>query len=918
MSTIERITSWAVRLSTGLSAKSALEGEARPKRRTASTRPILFLVLCSAFLIGLVVGVISLILSNLRQHAIQQSKQQLLATATVLARQAARDFESIDLIDASLIEYMETLAIVSDELYERAMVGRGIHLMLNDRISGFPHIGAVMLIGADGRLINSSQAWPTPQLNFAGQDYFEALKANPRLGSTLGKPTRDRETGAWTTYFARKFRGSNGEFLGLVVGTVKSQYFEEFYATIARGTDDAIALFREDGVMLARYPHIDSFIGQPFVRSFPGGIMQRSGSGAAGQRHVVDDSERLTAEARLPNLPINLTASTTVAAALADWRTEAGYLIGLTIVLVVAIGGTGAVVVQFFRRQSIQLDSTLNNLSQGVSMYDDHRRLILCNDRYAEMYHLPNELTRPGTALRQIFDHQISHGPYPGSGPDEYVREMMAIVAARKPASTVTEFSDGRAMVAVFQPAPGGGFVTTVEDITEQKRAEKRIAHIAHHDSLTGLHNRAAFSDYLATAIHETLREDGTFAILCLDLDRFKEVNDLYGHLVGDALLREVARRLQAVADDAFLARVGGDEFIVITTGDARGAAVGQLAQQFRTALSGDIEIAGRQLRIGLSIGIASCPIDGTDPATLLANADVALYRAKAEGRDTIRFFEADMAAQLRDRRELQHDLQSALANDELRLDFQPLASIRGEIVGFEALVRWQHPSRGMVAPGVFIPLTEENGLIVAMGEWILRSACREAASWPNQLQISVNLSPVQFRNDGIVRLVHETLIETGLDAGRLELEITEGVLIDDFSRAVSILRRLKSLGVHIALDDFGTGYSSMSYLQAFPFDMIKIDRSFISNLERSAQSKALLRGVIGLARGLELPVTAEGVETRAQLDVVTRAGCDLVQGFLIGRPAAIDRYAEVVGRPASLDQQSIRAGQASAARVTR
>ena len=305
------------------------------------------------------------------------------------------------------------------------------------------------------------------------------------------------------------------------------------------------------------------------------GMTQRSGSGVAGQRDVVDDSERLMAEARPPNVPINLTASTTVAAALADWRTEAGYLIGLTIVLVVAIGGTGAVVVQFFRRQSIQLDSTLNNLSQGVCMYDEHRRLILCNDRYAEMFHLPHELTTPGTTLRQIFDHQVSHGLYPGSGPDEYIRGMMAIITAGEPASTVTEFSDGRAMVTVFRPAPGGGFVTTVEDITEQKRAEKRIAHIAHHDSLTGLHNRAAFSDYLATTIDETVRAGGTFAILCLDLDRFKEVNDLYGHLVGDALLREVARRLQAVADGAFLARVGGDEFIVITVGEAQAAAVG-------------------------------------------------------------------------------------------------------------------------------------------------------------------------------------------------------------------------------------------------------------------------------------------------------------------------------------------------------
>jgi diguanylate cyclase (GGDEF)-like protein len=897
MSTIAGIMSWAVRLRTGLLANSTSEGAAR---RTASTRPIVVLVLCGAFLIALVVGVIALILSNLRHHAIEQSKQQLLATATVLARQTARDFQSIDLIEANLIEYMETLAIVSDELYARAMVGRGIHLMLKDKISGFPHIGAVMLIGADGKLINSSQAWPTPPRNFAGHDFFEALKNSPRLGSMLGEPTRDPQTGVWTIYFARKFRGSNGEFLGLVVGTVASQYFEESYGTLARGTDESTALFRSDGVMLARYPHIDSFIGKSFVRNVPDGMTPRSDGGVAGQRDVVDNSERLVAEARLPNVAISLTASTTVAAGLADWRTEAGYLVGLTIVLVVAIGGIGAVVVQFFRRQSIQLDSTLNNLSQGVCMYDGHQRLILCNDRHAEMFHLPHRLTTPGTTLRQIFDHQVSHGIHPPSGPNEYIQGMTAMIAAGKPASIVTEFSDGRAMVTVFRPAPGGGFVTTVEDITEQRRAEKRIAHIAHHDSLTGLHNRAAFSDYLATTIDETVRAGGTFAILCLDLDRFKEVNDLYGHLVGDALLREVARRLQAVAADTFLARVGGDEFILIIVGDAQAAAVGELAQQLRAALSGDIEIAGRQLRIGVSIGIASCPVDGTDPATLLANADVALYRAKAEGRDAIRFFEADMAAQLRDRRELQHDLQSALANDELRLDYQPLARIDGEVVGFEALVRWHHPSRGLVAPGIFIPLTEENGQIVAMGEWILRAACREAASWPNRLQISVNLSPVQFRNDDIVRLVHATLLETGLDAGRLELEITEGVLIDDFSRAVSILRRLKSLGVRIALDDFGTGYSSMSYLQAFPFDMIKIDRSFISNLERSAQSKALLRGVIGLARGLELPVTAEGVETRAQLDVLTRAGCDLVQGFLIGRPASIDGYAEIVGLPAS------------------
>ncbi len=439
--------------------------------------------------------------------------------------------------------------------------------------------------------------------------------------------------------------------------------------------------------------------------------------------------------------------------------------------------------------------------------------------------------------------------------------------------------------------------VNVVQDITERRRAEERIEHMAHHDPLTDLPNRAAFQDALHAALARAKNDGQSFAVMCIDLDRFKEVNDVFGHATGDGLLCEIAKRLQAVCGNAFLERLGGDEFTIICAGGAQPAAAEALADRLLHAVEDDVETGGQTLRAGMSIGVAVYPNDGKETEVILANADAALYRAKAEARGSIRFFAAEMDKHLRERRALQHDLRAALARGEITLYYQPQATIGGDIVGFEALARWNHPTRGLVSPGQFIPLAEDSGLIMPLGEWILREACREAASWPKPLQIAVNLSPVQFRHGDLPALVHTVLLETGLAAARLEIEITEGALIDDFTRGLSILRRLKALGVRIAMDDFGTGYSSLSYLQSFPFDKIKIDQAFVANLERNPQSAAIIRAVIGLGHGLDLPVVAEGVETAGQMAFLTHEACNEVQGYLVGRPAPIERYAGLVGR---------------------
>uniref|UniRef100_Q07J74 Diguanylate cyclase/phosphodiesterase with PAS/PAC sensor(S) n=1 Tax=Rhodopseudomonas palustris (strain BisA53) TaxID=316055 RepID=Q07J74_RHOP5 len=444
--------------------------------------------------------------------------------------------------------------------------------------------------------------------------------------------------------------------------------------------------------------------------------------------------------------------------------------------------------------------------------------------------------------------------------------------------------------------------IKTHEDVTDQRQTEARMAHMAYHDGLTELPNRAAFLQALTQMIEACCDTADEFAVLSVDLDGLKEINDVFGHAVGDKLLIEVAERIKTASRGGVVSRLSGDEFGLIIDGPQPSSAL-DLADEVARAVGEGFQIDGKAMRIGVTTGIATFPNNGQDAASLLANAGAALFRAKAKMRGSVSIYEPEMDQQIRDRRVLHQDLSKAIKNGEISLYYQPQARGHGQtghddITGFEALARWRHPTRGFVPPSDFIPLAEESGLIVELGEWILREACREAASWAKPLQVAVNLSPAQFLNSDLVSAVHRILLETGLKPSRLELEITEGVLIEDFDRGLSLLRRLTSLGVKISMDDFGSGYSSLTYLQAFPFDKIKIDRAFVMNLGHNPQSAAIVRAVIGLGHGLGVSIVAEGVETQQQLDFLVQEGCDAVQGYFIGRPHPIEHYARLVGAP--------------------
>jgi diguanylate cyclase (GGDEF)-like protein/PAS domain S-box-containing protein len=866
----------------------------------ARRNPLNLLILGGILLIAAIALGTACMIIGFQQRALVNSERELENTVLLLARHFDQELSNFEFVQKALVERMQLTEIGTPDAFKNQISSQETHNVLQRAIGGSRDVSGINIFDADGQLINSSRSWPVPGINIADRAYFKQWKADPQSSAVVVAPLHSRFKGGWSTVIARKIVGPTGQFLGVIARGMPPATFEKFFESVALGEGAAITMMHRDGTMLARYPHVEAMIGQDLSTSPIQQTLANADHGTIRQVSPFDGEDRLASGRSLNDFPLSVVATIKVSTALADWRAQTRFLVAAAGLSALVISFTLFLIVRKLSKQhknserrlaleKERLDTAVNNMAQGLLLYDSDARIVLSNKRYREMHDLPPEAVKPGGHFRDLIAYRKKIGSFKGDV-DEFCSTLLRNVAQNRVTHNIIETKDGRWLEIVSQPLTNGGWVATQEDITERRRAEKQIAHLAHYDALTDLPNRVLFREQLERELERTRRGE-QLAMLYIDIDEFKSINDSLGHPVGDELLKAVASRLRSCVSDAdFVARLGGDEFAIVQTGIAQPSDVMELVKRIYEAIREPYQCLGHHVATDASIGIALAPHHGADMDQLLKSADLAMYGAKADGRRTYRFFEQEMDARVKARRTLELDIRQALVDGAFEIHYQPVVNLRSdEIVGCEALLRWRHPARGMISPAEFIPVAEETGLICDIGDWVLATACAEAAKWPPNVKIAVNVSPVQFKSYAFALKVASVLAATGLSANRLELEITEAVLIRDDETALKLLQDLRALGARIALDDFGTGYSSLSYLRRFPFDKIKIDRCFVDDIAETKGSSSIVQAVINIADAQDMTTTAEGVETEQQKQMLRDLGCTEMQGFLFSRARPVE-----------------------------
>jgi len=753
------------------------------------------------------------------------------------------------------------------------------------------------LVGSDGKIKFSSTGTQVAGLDVRDRDYFQAHVDSESDELFISKPLKFRATGRWSIVVSRRVNLSDGSFAGVINAAFEYDRLEKFLSSLELDTGGFIALIGLDGIIRARA--VDGrLMPEAIGRSLPDANALRLYKQAPSGHYWMtggefEQSRRMVTYRLVKGFPLIVLIAqierNILVRAEATKKAYYGFAsAAATVVLLAAAFGISrrrklTIASEALKDTNARFSTALAHMSQGLCMFDAAHRIVVANDRYRELFQLPAELIQPGTNLAKILDYRIAAGNYGGPALNGDVTAYF-----NHSDEFQEELSDGRVVLTICGKTNEGGWLTTHKDISERLKHEAQVLFLAHHDALTGLPSRAVFLERMADACARHRRLGMLFNILVLDLDRFKQVNDTLGHPAGDTLLIQVAGRLKSTLRDTdVLARLGGDEFALVQSceTDPRGSAQ-SLASRIINAIVEPFTIGAEEVTIGTSIGIALAPEHGTTSDGLLKMADLALYHAKSQGGSSYAFFDPAFSAAANDQRQIEDDLRSAITLGQLELHYQPIVDATTmDTRGVEALLRWRHPQKGLINPEQFVPSAEASGLITRIGEWVLLTACMEAANWPSTIKLAVNLSAVQFRSPRLADQVICALAQSGLPPERLELEITETALVRNQSECLAVLRQFKAVGISIALDDFGTGYSSLSHLTTFPFDKIKIDKSFTQNITKRADSAAVISAILALAQSLDVETTAEGVETEEQLKLLRMAGVSSIQGHLIKRP---------------------------------